>query len=204
MTDLNTVRAEVNFANKNLAKATEKIYKLADTMRKSAYETAVIIALVETNQWFLDDGFSDVHAWTEQMFGFKKSASYNLLKIGQKWTKSVLDKNGKVIGYRSALTDESESVDFTTSQVALLLPVGFEKAQTLVEDEDITPEMTCAEIRKRLKEIKDGEEAESDGEEAEETEAKETEAEAEEMKTVEDEDGNTYRIPVSVLEQYRV
>ena len=198
MTDLNTIKTEVALTNKNLAKATEKIYKLADTMRKSAFETAVIIATVELNQWFLDDGFEDVHAWTAQMFGFKKSASYNLLKIGKEWARTVTNETGKTVGYRSLLTDESDPIDFTTSQVTLLLPEGLEKAQELVKEDVITPEMTCAEIRKKLKELHEPKD------EQEDSEPDEAEQESEPMKLVTDGNGHEYMIPISVLAQYEI
>lgn len=199
MTDLNTIKTEVALTNKNLAKATEKIYKLADTMRKSAFETAVIIAAVELNQWFLDDGFDDVHAWTAQMFGFKKSASYNLLKIGKEWARTVTNETGKAVGYRSLLTDESDPIDFTTSQITLLLPEGLEKAQEYVDSDIITPEMTCAEIRKKLKELHEAEEKdESDSEQ------EDSEQESEPMKHVTDSNGHEYMIPLSVLAHYEI
>ena len=208
MTDLNTIKTEVALTNKNLAKATEKIYKLADTMRKSAFETAVIIATVELNQWFLDDGFEDVHAWTAQMFGFKKSASYNLLKIGKEWARTVTNETGKTVGYRSLLTDESDPIDFTTSQVTLLLPEGLEKAQELVKEDVITPEMTCAEIRKKLKELHEPKDEQEDSEpdeaEQEDSEPDEAEQESEPMKLVTDGNGHEYMIPISVLAQYEI
>lgn len=200
MTDLNTIKTEVALTNKNLAKVTEKIYKLADTMRRSAFETAVLIATVDVNQWFLDDGFEDVHAWTAQMFGFKKSASYNLLKIGKEWARTVTNETGKTVGYRSLLTDESDPIDFTTSQVTLLLPEGLEKAQELVKDDVITPEMTCAEIRKKLKELHEPKDKDDDSDDSEPEEKQESEP----MKLVTDGNGHEYMIPISVLAQYEI
>lgn len=202
MTDLNTIRSDVTLTNKNLARATEKIYKLADTMRKSAYEVAVIIANVEVNQWFLDDGFEDIHAWTAKMFGFKKSASYNLLKIGKEWSRTVLNEAGKPVAYRSILTDKGAPVDFTTSQVALLLPEGITAAKELVEEEVITPEMTCEDIRKKLKELHEPKPKHSDpgteDEELEDTDGNEP------MKYVTDGNGHDYMIPLSILAQYEI
>ena len=205
MTDLNTIKTEVALTNKNLAKVTEKIYKLADTMRKSAFETAVLIATVDVNQWFLDDGFEDVHAWTAQMFGFKKSASYNLLKIGKEWARTITNETGKTVGYRSLLTNESDPIDFTTSQVTLLLPEGLEKAQELVKEDVITPEMTCAEIRKKLKELHEPEHKDDDSDDSEQKDSEpEEKKEAEPMKLVTDGNGHEYMIPISVLAQYEI
>lgn len=203
MTDLNTIRSEVTLTNKNLARATEKIYKLADTMRKSAYEVAVIIANVEVNQWFLDDGFEDIHAWTAKMFGFKKSASYSLLKIGKEWSRTVLNESGKPIAYRSVLTDEDAPVDFTTSQVALLLPEGIVAAKELVEEEVITPEMTCEDIRKKLKEIHEPKHKDPDTDDEQEEELEDTDGD-EPMKYVTDGNGHDYMIPLRILAQYEI
>ena len=157
------------YANKALNTATQKVYKIGETVRKCAFETAVIIASVEASECYKEDGFNTVHEWTNAAFGFQKSASYTLLKIGREYVREVLDGKGKVKGYTSNLLPEGSEMDFSTTQIEKMLPAGHAFAAELVEREEITPDMTCREIGKIIKGyLHDDEEKESDtGEENE-------------------------------------
>lgn len=178
--DLITVKnTEVSFTNKELTKATNAIFKLGDAIKKNLYNVAYIMAKVEETECFKDDGFNNVHEWSVKTFGFKKSASYSLLKIGKEYTKEITtDNNGKVrvIGYGSNLVDNETEEDFTTTQIECMLPLGHETAELLVDTEEITPAMSCKEIKKIVKKWRDGDEPE---ETEETTEPEETEEETE-------------------------
>ena len=139
------------YANKALNTATQKVYKIGETVRKCAFETAVIIAGVEASECYKEDGFNTVHEWTNAAFGFQKSASYTLLKIGREYVREVLDGKGKVKGYTSNLLPEGAEKDFSTTQIEKMLPAGHAFAAELVEREEITPDMTCREIGKIIK-----------------------------------------------------
>lgn len=158
------------YANKALNTATQKVYKIGETVRKCAFETAVIIASVEASECYKEDGFNTVHEWTNAAFGFQKSASYTLLKIGREYVREVLDGKGKVKGYTSNLLPEGSEKDFSTTQIEKMLPVGHAFAAELVEREEITPDMTCREIGKIIKSYTNpDEEKESDTEEESES-----------------------------------
>ncbi len=143
----------VAFVNPVLTKATEKIFNLGETVRKCAYETASIMDYVDTTKSYLDDGFKSVHEWAMKTFGFKKSASYSLLRIGREYTQRLVGDDGKTKGFRSSLPTRTEN-DFTVSQIEKMLPLEKVDVLGLVSDGDITPDMTCKEIEKVVKEYR--------------------------------------------------
>lgn len=192
------------FANKELNTATRNIFKIGETVRKCAFGTAVIMAHVDETECYKEDGFNTVHEWAMKTFGFKKSASYTLLKIGHEYVEEIRNAKGTVTGYKSNLLPDGSERDFTTTQIEKMLPVEHEIALELVTSGEITPEMTCKEIEKVIKKVRKGDEPEP--EETTEPEPEET-AEPEpdvELVRVTDENGTVYEIPRKVLEQYRV
>lgn len=206
MTDLNTIRnSSVSYKNVNLRKATESIYALADSMRKSAYQSAYIIAQVNREKWYKDDGFESVHAWTESAFGFKKSQSYAMLKIGDEWTATVRNEKGKVIGYRSRLTDENAPIDYNTTQIGLLLPLGEAEARALTDEGTVSPSMTCQEIKRVLRDRKGADDTDTDESDGESAESATTgKSKDKPVIRVRDSWGTIYDVPANVLKKYAV
>ena len=175
ITNINT---DITFTNKDLNKATQSIFKLGETIKKNLYNVANIMAKVDETECYKEDGFNNVHEWSMKTFGFKKSASYSLLKIGKEYTKELTTENNgklKVIGYGSNLVDDETPEDFTTTQIECMLPLGHEVAEQLVDAGEITPEMSCKEIKSYVKKYLKGDEPE---------ETTETEPEVEEPKKV--------------------
>lgn len=202
------------FANKALQNATTKVLKIGDTVRRCAYETAYIMAQVDASECYKDDGFNSVHDWAMKTFGFKKSASYTLLRVGKEYTQTILDAKGRIKGYTSNLWGDEidpETGDFTTTQIEKMLPGGHDLAVELVENGEITPDMTCKDIEKVIKYHTNPPEEDTEDETSEETEDSTGET-SEEPETVIvaiiDEDGNVteprYKIPVEVLALYRI
>ena len=201
------------YTNKALNTATQKVYKIGETVRKCAFETAMIIAAVEASECYKEDGFNTVHEWTEAAFGFKKSASYTLLKIGKEYVREIVNpKTNKVTGYASNLLPEDAEKDFTTTQIEKMLPAGHAFAAELVERGEVTPDMTCREIGKVIKSyLKEDEEGANDNgdEESAENTAPEVDNGMVSM-TVSDnevtiENGvDTWIIPLEVFNKYKV
>lgn len=170
--------ATTTYMNRDLAKATTKVNKLGNSIQRNLFEVAAIVAEVDRTQCYEDDGFKNVHEWTAQAFGIKKTASYSLLKIGKDYVEIMLNENGKAFAYGSNLYHATEK-DFSMSQVEALLPAGKDLAEDLAATEKVTPEMTVREIKKVVKEhTADPEEV------AEEAEADESEEETEEQEEV--------------------
>lgn len=206
-----TTVESTQFANKDLQKATSKVLKLGEGIRKNWFAIAHIVADVNNSECYKEDGFNNVHEWTEKTFGIKKSASYSLLKIGDEYTREIVNASGKVVGYGTNLVDDVNE-DFSKTQVEKMLPVGHEKAVELVENGEITPGMTAKQIEKVIKEKTKKEEPEQETEESEqeaeepeqEQETEEPEQETEEHLIVVDEYGNKYNVPLSVLTMYQI
>lgn len=201
-----TTTNAVSFDNKELQKATNAVLKLGDAIKKNWFAIAHIVAHVDETECYKDDGFNNVHEWVEKAFGIKKSASYSLLTIGREYTREIVNSSGKVVGYGTNLiTDGSD--DFSKTQVEKMLPAGHELAVELVNEGEITTDMSAKEISKVVKSrIKSGtDESETDCVESENetVECDKTEYETETI-SVWDKDGNEYKIPIDILKKYEV
>lgn len=204
MNEIMIIKNEIpQFSNRALQSATNKVFKIGETVRKCAFETAYIMATVDATECYKDDGFNSVHEWAMKTFGFKKSASYSLLRVGKDYTRAITDGNGKVKGFGSNLVEENEN-DFTTTQIEKMLPGGRDLAGELVESGEINPEMTCKEIEKVIKAHTKPETDSNETESVEVEENHETEIANDICILVRDDAGNEYNIPLSVLEMYRV
>ena len=159
------------FQNRDLQTATTTIMKLGDSIRKNLFQIAWLIAMVDHRGAYETDGFKTVHEWTEKTFGFKKTMSYDLLKIGKEYTREAISRKGKIEGYCSNLLpvpvvmDGDKIVDcqpapiedFTVTQISAMLPVGHEKAKELINEQVITVRTSAKKIKEIIKSIKDGE-----------------------------------------------
>lgn len=137
------------FVNKELTKATKQIDKLNENVRSNLYEIAHIIDDVKSRKLYADDEFKDVAEWAKECFGYEKSMTYNLAKIGHEYTVPVINEKGKTVGYRSNLIESG--ADYTTSQVIKMLPAGREIAKELNDNGVINPGMSVREIEKAIK-----------------------------------------------------
>lgn len=201
------------YTNKTLQKATTDIMKIGETVRKCAYQTAYIMAHVDATECYKDDGFDSVHAWAMKTFGFKKSASYTLLRVGKEYTRTIENSKGKIIGYSSTLcyldeeyAGEIPEIDFTTTQIEKMLPADRKTVETLVKSGDIRPDMTCKQIAAVIKENtpekprKTSAPAETDDAE----EPDDTAGDVEHMVIVTDGAGNKYNIPFEIIMKYKM
>lgn len=207
------------YTNKELNRATVKIIRLGEKVRKAAFETAAVMASVDMSECYKDDGFNSVHEWAMVTFGFKKSTSYSLLKIGKEYTRQRLNANGKPDGYEDNLLPENSADGFNTSQVEKMIPLGHAAAKELVEEKAITPQMSAKKIGQYVKDYLSAEDedeptgkGEVNGKEPKEDVEKEVVEAVEgeivddsaELVEVWDKAGVLYEIPVDVLKKYRV
>lgn len=207
MYDLTIINTSVSYTNKELREATETIYSIADSVRKSAFQTAAIIAEIDDLKAYEQDGFKTVHEWTETAFGIKKSQSYDLLTVGRDYTAILRDSKDRVCGYRSSLTAPDAKVDFNVTQVAMLAHAEKAVVDDLLKTGKIIPTMTCAEIKRVLHDarlVEDKTDDTDETEEAVEDKSKTAEGKSGETFRVRDSWGGIYDIPLSVLKKYRV
>lgn len=111
---------------------------------------------------------------------------------------SILDKNGKIVGYCSDINPA-----YTTTQIAALIPAGHAAAVDLDAEGKVNPAMSAKKIKAVVAALLKGEETESEEPETEEAETEEA-AENETLIRVTDENWVEYEIPESVLAKYRV
>lgn len=166
----------------NLQDVTNKVYAIGDNIKTEVYKIAWLIAMVDARGMYANDGFETVHEWTAQAFGFKKTLSYNLLKIGNEYTREVISRKAKVTGYCSNLlpvpveldengnplpSEPAPLKDFSVSQLSAILPVGHREAEDLVREQVITPDMTVKQIKDIVKSRNATENGDTDSDESE-------------------------------------
>ena len=172
-------RNSLSFTNKKLQNATMQIMQIAGRIKNNWFQIGAIIAEVDKEELYKDDGFENVHAWTMRAFNIKKTTSYDLLRIGKEYTRELTTEKGRITGYECNLLPENSEANFTTTQVMKMLPAGHDKAQELVDSGVITPDMTSTAISKVIKDLnKKDEEPEEPEEPATEHEAEQEEPEA--------------------------
>lgn len=142
------------YNNQELQHATDSIRALGEQVKANMFAIAFVINHVNTERLFEQDGFRNVHEWTEEAFGYKKSMSYNMLKIGMTYVKSETLLDGTVV-YSSNLPRPNNADDFNATQIARMLPLGWNTARQMVEDGIITSDMSANDISKVVKETND-------------------------------------------------
>lgn len=173
-------RNSLSFTNKKLQNATMQIMQIAGRIKNNWFQIGAIIAEVDREELYKEDGFENVHAWTMRAFNIKKTTSYDLLRIGKEYTRELTTEKGRITGYECNLLPENSEANFTTTQVMKMLPVGHDKAQELVDSGVITPDMTSTAISKAIKDLnKKDEEPEEPATEQEEQEEPEAPTHAE-------------------------
>ena len=156
-----TTLQKTEFTNRELQTATNNIFKLGESIKNSWFKVAYIVSEIDAKGAYTDDGFETVHEWVTKTFGLKKTASYNLLKIGKEYTRKITNSFGKIIGYGSNLVENGEP-DFSKTQVECILPLGHEIAQEFVNNGVIKPEMTCKDIKTFVKNYQNSNDTNSD------------------------------------------
>ena len=141
------------FMNKQLEKVTQSILKAGTNIQSNRYGIAALLAKVQSEGLFKDDGFGNASEYACQTFGMEKSLSYDLIKLGQQYTRPILNDKGKTIGFCSNLippanpeTQDAPLLDFTPTQIIRFMTLGREKVLDLIKEEKLTPRMTIREI----------------------------------------------------------
>ena len=141
------------FLNKALTNITEIIIQCDNDIHSRQYVIAGMLAKVESEKLYKDDGFANAAEYATATFGIKKSLAYGLIAIGTDYTRPILNAKGKVVSYCSNLlppanpdAQDAPLRDFTTTQIARFMSLGREKVLDLVKSESLKPSMTVREI----------------------------------------------------------
>lgn len=140
---------EVEISNPELKKITSEIRKAGANVIGNTFKISALIAEVDTNKLYEEDGFTDTFDYAKQCFGLEKASVYNLIKVGKEFIEKMDSK-----GYGTLLTHGER--DYSISQVVKMLPLGIEKAKELTADGVIDETMSCRAIEKIVKENTEG------------------------------------------------
>ena len=111
MKEMNTIKIE-ELQNKELKKITNRIYTIGDKINSYKLELARHFVNVENKGLYKQDGFKDFTKWSEAMFGFKKTQSYELYKIGNSFIVEEVDDKGRIT-YHSKFKTANGDYSFT-------------------------------------------------------------------------------------------
>lgn len=142
----------VTINNADLKKITTDIRKAGANVIGNTYKIASLIAKVDTDELYLEDGFVDVFDYCKQCFGLEKASCYNLIKVGKEFIECI--ETGNTTKFQTMLTHGSK--DYSISQVFKMLPLGIDKAKELTADGVIDETMSCRAIEKIVKENTEG------------------------------------------------
>ena len=131
--------------NPELKRITNIIRNSCKTITGYTYKIAALITKVENDDLYASEGFADICDYTKSCFGFEKTTTYNLLKIGRFFIEET--ENGDI---KTVLT-RIEDKDYTVSQVIKMLPLGIDRAKELTSDGVITSDMSCRQIERIVK-----------------------------------------------------
>ena len=146
------------FMNKQLEKVTQAIIDCGNTIQSRRYAVAALLAKVEVEKLYEDDGFTSAAEYAKATFGMEKTLAYNLIKIGTDYTRPIIDAKGKTKGYCSNLlpsanpdAQDAPLLDFSPVQIERILPLGRDKVLELVKDGKLSPSMTVREMKDVVK-----------------------------------------------------
>ena len=142
----------VTINNPELKTVTNEIRKAGANVIGNTFKIAALIARVDDEELFVEDGFADVFEYVKTCFGLEKTSAYNLIKVGREFISEI--ESGKTTKFETLLTHGAR--DYSISQVFKMLPLGVEKAKELTADGVIDETMSCRQIEKIVKENTEG------------------------------------------------
>lgn len=151
-----------NYVSKRLEKATASIIRCADGINSKSFEICYKVAEVakaakDDNTILSQDGFKNVAEWCENAFGFQKSSTNYMERIGRQF----IIKNGTRYTTNFVASDERKDnfdgdyIEFTYSQLLKMLPFDEIMVRDCVAKGIIQNTMSCREIERVLKEVKE-------------------------------------------------
>lgn len=136
--------------NYRLRQATQKIFRLTNAAKRNLFEIAVTLLKIQTEELYVEDGYSNIYEYGEKVLGYKKAMTNNLVRIAGQY----IDKEAM----KSILA--TDSGDYSVSQLQELLVIEPTDAKQLSDSEIITPSMTTKAIRKAVKDFRENEKTE--------------------------------------------
>ncbi len=140
----NTNNITFTFANKHLNSQTKKIAAIGQRTKESQYQLAAILADIAATECYTEDGFESVQDYAEKIFGFRKSATYAYMKLGENYVNDT--GKGSIFA--------TENGDFTAYALTRCMALPHEVMVQAIRDGILSPDMSSRDIDKKVKEIK--------------------------------------------------
>ena len=136
---------------------TAKITSLLDGAKYNLYEVAMRLLVIQDEELYKDDGFTNVYEYTKKMFGYGKNMAYKMITTA----KTLVEQKGEQ--YRSIICHDDS--DYSMSQLFELGTLAPKEVVELDADGAINPSMTTKQIREVVKDTKEMMKKESESEE---------------------------------------
>lgn len=140
---------KLSFTSKKLTTATRNIANYYTAAGKNVLKIAAELAKVNTENLYADD-FGKFEEYTEQVFNLKKAMAYHYAAIG----KDFVARNDKGNPTGESVLPHN-TVDYSVTKLAVLVPVGVETATEWANEGKISPDMTVKELKQVVAEWKD-------------------------------------------------
>ena len=159
---------EKNFKNEitmseDLKNVTSKINAFQQIAKNSIYAISLILSdIADKPKVYLENSkFSTIAEYAEEMFGYKKSYTYKLIKIS-KFIK-IKSKNNEIIKTSDLINDkidadywfdiikDADGFEFSPSQLLEIIPLTEKQIEDNIKTLDSS--LTCKELREIVKEI---------------------------------------------------
>ena len=149
--------------SEDLQKATTKINNFHKIAKNSLLAISLILSDIadKPKQYLESSKFNTISEYAEEIFGYKKSYTYKLIKIA-KFIK-IKDLNGENLSVSDLINDkincdysfetlvDSDDFEFSPSQLLELIPLTEEQIRDNIKELDSS--LTCKELRSIVKEI---------------------------------------------------
>ena len=146
-----------------LKNATNKINNYHTIAKNAILGISLILSEIaeKPKEYLESSGFNTIAEYTENIFGYKKSYTYKLIKISK--FISLIDINGEKLNTSDLINDsinadycidvikDSDGFEFNPSQLLELIPLSKEQIQENINDLDSS--LSCKELRSIVKEI---------------------------------------------------
>ena len=149
--------------NDDLKLATQKINSFQQIAKNSIYAISLILSdIAEKPKEYLENSkFSTIAEYAEEMFGYKKSYTYKLIKIST--FIKIKNKDGNDIPVKSLIDDkingdytfetivDADGFEYSPSQMLELIPLT--ENQFIENIKELDSALTCKELREIVKNI---------------------------------------------------
>ncbi len=149
--------------NDMLKNATDKINQYHTITKKAILGISMILANIAEypSTYFENSKYSTIAEYAEEMFGYKKSYTYKLIKISK--FISIKSLNGETLSIADFINDkintdyifdvvkDADGFEYSPSQMLELIPLNEEQLKDNIKELDSA--LTCKELRSIVKDI---------------------------------------------------